>query len=476
MRTSPAHGTRSARKTCHAINNRNICLPVLGGIAALSSAIPAFAADSSQTSSGDWIKPVWLTNLSLGVQESYDSNVYLLGANAAAPVPGYNNATANKSSWVTTFSPKIGVDLAKLLGDGSIVKTFTLGYTPDFNIYHDATDETYSVHRLTTIIKAGTDSVNFSLDNTLTYVDGSDDSVVYPGAGQSRFANQAVIGRLSQWQNRTQASLKVDVSPELFIRPVFSLLYYDMGTKFSTASGYDNFIDRYDVNGGLDAGYNVTKKLAVTLGYRYGYQYQAALPSFVTTANNIGIDSTNDYQRFLVGIEGRPVNWLNLQASIGPEHISFTDARPYLAGVKANGQMAGDRADYFAEALATLTLSPADSLVFKWKRWDWVSSIGVNSYRDTSYGGVYSHRFGDSLSAEAGLTIQQNYYFPSSQRNDWQYTASVGAKYAVTKNLTLNLSYAYIRGLNAQEGITVTQASNRQFADNLISFGATWKY
>lgn len=479
MQTSPIH--RNKRNVI-ATGHRQRMLSALGSLAVLSSAVPVFATDdpaqaSSPPSSGDWLKPVWLTDVSLGVQESHDSNVYLLGVNAAAPVPGYNNATANKSSWITTISPKVAVDLAKLLGDGSILKTFALGYAGDFNIFHDATEETFSAHRFTTNIKAGSDSVQFNLDNTFTYIDGNDSSVVYPGSPQSRFANNAVRERLNQWQERTQASLKVDVGPYVFIRPVFSLLYYDLGTDFSAASGYLNFIDRYDVNGGLDAGYNVTKDLALTLGYRYGYQYQAALPASVTTATTLGRNASNDYQRILAGVEGRPVKWLNLQASVGPEYITYTDARPYVYGVKANGQIPLDRTDIYAEALATVTLSDADSLVFKWKRWDWVSSTGVYAYRDTTYSGTYRHQFSDAFSVEAGLNAQQHYYLPSSLRNDWQYTASIGAKYAVTKNLILNLSYSYIRGLNDQDfGITSTQATDRQFVDNLVSFGATWKY
>ncbi len=480
----PDHHNSLPGRFRHPVFPHRLAMSVLAGLAALPSVVPAFAGDSpqdsSQPSSGDWVKPLWLTDLSLGIQESHDSNVYLLGMDVGTPVPGYNNALANKASWITTFSPKIGVDLAKLFADGGLLKTFALGYAPDFVIFHDATDETYSAQRVTTNIKAGTDSALFSLANTFTYINGSDDSVLYPGnPKQSAFASMAVRERLGQWQDRTQASIKLDAGPDVFIRPAFSLLYYHLGVDFSSTSGYVNFVDRYDVNGGLDFGYNLTKKLALTLGYRYGYQYQAALPSTVTTltpVNNVGRDATNDYQRFFLGAEGSPVTWLKLQASVGPEFVTYTGARPYLYGVVANGQIPDAQTDLYGEVLATIALSSADELVFKWKRWDWVSSLGANTCRESAYSGTYRHQFSDSLSVEAALISQEQDYRPGTPRNDWQFTASVGAKYAVNKNLALSLSYSYIRGLNNENLLTTTQTDERQYVDNLIAFGAVWKY
>jgi hypothetical protein len=50
-----------------------------------------------------------------------------------------------------------------------------------------------------------------------------------------------------------------------------------MMTKLLDVTGYQNYVDRYDVNGGADFGYRVEPQLAVTLGYRYGHQYQEQL-------------------------------------------------------------------------------------------------------------------------------------------------------------------------------------------------------
>jgi hypothetical protein len=445
-------------------NNKQAALSVLAGLAALSSAVPAYADDASKASSGDWQKPAWLTDLSLGVKESYDSNVYLSGTDVT---PGYDIATKDKTSWVTTISPKIGVDLAKLLDKDSVLKTFALGYAPDFALYHDAQSETYAAHRFTTAVKAKADAVSFNLDNTFTYINGSENGLIYP-AGSSSFVNGVVRERRDQWQDRTKASVKVDLGP-VFIRPTVSLLYYDLGTTFSPATC--NYVDRYDLNGGVDLGYNITKGTALTLGYRYGHQEQALLPLAIDATQ---VDASNDYHRFLLGAEGSPLKWLKVEASAGPELITYTANRPYKGGVVANGRIDNNPTDLYAEAAVTATLSPADSLTFKYKRWDWVSSTGKNAYRDTLCDATYRHKFTDSFQMELGLRAAQADYDPSSTRNDWQYTASIAAKYAMTKNLDLDLAYSYDRGINDQDGIP--NSATRQFVRSITSVGATWKF
>lgn len=459
--------TKATNTTAHRNqpNHNHVALSVLAGLATLSCAAPALADDITSASS-EWKKPVWLTDLSLGLKESYDSNVYLSGADAA---PGYDVATKNKASWVTTISPKIGVDFAKLLDSGSPVKTFAFGYVPDFAIYHDAPSESYSAHRLTTAIKTQSDTVAVSFDNTLTYIDGDEDGLIYP-SGSSSFVHSAVRERRKQWQDRSKLSVKADFGP-VFIRPTVSLLYYDLGTDFSTATSCSNYIDRYDINGGADVGYNVTKTTALTLGYRYGHQEQALLPLAIDASQT---SASNNYQRILLGAEGSPMKWLKVEAAVGPEYISYTDRRPYKGGVMANGRIDSNPTDLYAEVSLTATLSATDTLAFKYKRWDWVSSTGKNAYRDTMYDAVFRHQLTEALQLEVGLRAWQSDYDPSSLRNDWLYTATLGAKYAVTKNLCLELAYSYDRGLNDQSGIA--NPATRQFVRSITSVGATWKY
>jgi hypothetical protein len=47
-------------------------------------------------------KPAWLTDLSLGVRESYDNNILLVSGNGMQP----------QYSWITTISARVGFDSA----------------------------------------------------------------------------------------------------------------------------------------------------------------------------------------------------------------------------------------------------------------------------------------------------------------------------------------------------------------------------
>jgi opacity protein-like surface antigen len=490
---------KPTRRVDYQVKARRLTLAALGGLTglvALASTVPALAGDpGKQTApietSSIWEKPDWLTDLSLRVGESYDTNVYLAGAPQEyfpKTLPEGNIAYKNQSSWVTTISPKIGVDFAKLLGSDSIIKLFTVGYVPDFVIYHDASSESYSAQRFTTAFKAKADNVSVSLDNAFTYIDGSKDGLLYPG-GASAYANGTIRERRDQWQERTKLSVKVDLGP-VFIRPTVSLLYYDLNTDLKNTSlavnkGYTDFVNRYDLNGGADVGYNVTKDVAFTLGYRYGHQNQDALPdalsSLSKTAYSRGVDASNDYQRVLFGVEGSPLKWLKVEASVGPQFTTYTDDRPYNGGVVADDRINQNPTDVYAEASVTVAPTSADALVFKYKRWDWVSSTGINAYRDTLYDASFRHQITKDLQLELGLRASQSDYNPSSLRNDWDYTASAGLKYAITKNLGVDLTYTYDRGHNDQlVSSTVTGAyvvpSTREFDRSIVSTGVTWKF
>jgi opacity protein-like surface antigen len=490
-------------KSTHGVGySRSIALAALGGLVAISSS--AVAGDASKTvapveTSSIWEKPAWLTDLSLRVGESYDTNAYLGGI---AVAPGDNVATKNKATAVTTISPKIGVDFAKLLDKDSIWKVLSLGYSPDFVIFHDASSETYSSHRFTTAIKAKADNVTFNLENAFTYIDGDKDGLFYPG-GASAYANGTIRERRNQWQERTKASVKIDLNESFFFRPTASLLYYDLGTNFLPATtlpgGYTNFIDRYDLNGGADFGYNVNKDVAFTVGYRYGHQYQANLPLNVDPTQT---NASSDYQRVLFGVEGSPLKWLKVEASVGPQFTSYTDSRPTESDgtikvrtysvkngkivekvkvVATTDQIDQDPTDVYAEASVTISPTATDALVLKYKRWDWVSSTGKNAYLDTLYDASFRHQITKQLELAVGVRASNSDYNPSSLRNDWLYTTSVGLKYAVTKNLGLDLTYSYDRGSNDQLlGNAVTGAnvdpSTRQFERSIVSTGVTWKF
>ena len=457
------------------IKTRHAAAVAITGLLALSSA--AFAGDASKTviqpeTSAIWEKPAWLTDLSLRVGESFDTNVYVAGATIA---PGDDVALRNKSSWVTTISPKIGFDFAKLFDKDSLVKSLTLGYSPDFVIFHDASSESYSAERVTAGFKLKADNVSVIFDNAFTYINGSDRGLKYTN-GANAYGQGTTRERRDQWQERSKLAVKIDAG-DFFFRPTVSLLDYNLDTKF--LSGYANYIDRYDLNGGADLGYNVSKNVAFTLGYRYGHQYQQTLPTSVSNANNLGRTASSDYQRVLFGVEGTPIKWLKLEAQVGPQFTKYGDDRPYIATVASNGQIDEDKTDVFAEVSATISVTKSDVLVLKYKRWNWVSSTGVNPYVDSLYDASFRHQITKDLQLQLGLRATESDYNPASLRDDWLYTASAGLRYNVTKNLIWDITYSYDEGANDQYLSASTgpnSPSAREFDRSIISTGITWAF
>ena len=49
---------------------------------------------------------------------------------------------------------------------------------------------------------------------------------------------------------------------------------YLFNTSHAPYLGYQDYVDRYDVNVGGDLGFKVSPNWALTLGYRDGYQFQ----------------------------------------------------------------------------------------------------------------------------------------------------------------------------------------------------------
>ena len=108
----------------------------------------------------------WLTDLSLGIKETYDDNIFAAGADsrnhgwipATNVPPGSVVALKGESSFVTTVSPKLGVNFAPLLGDQKTVQSLSLAYNPDFVTYHQASSESYNIHRLIGGVKIKADA------------------------------------------------------------------------------------------------------------------------------------------------------------------------------------------------------------------------------------------------------------------------------------------------------------------------------
>ena len=432
----------------------------------------------------EFTKPAWLTDLSLGGKEGYDDNVML--------VAGKNPGLPPKSSWITTVSPKIGFNFAPLFGKQTPLQTFSLVYSPDFNFYHDASSESYNAHRIGNVIKGKAGNFSFSLDNAFLFNDGDSQGPVYAldqgaaAAGQydknrNAYATAIARERRKQIQERNTIVLQYDAG-KFFIRPTASLLYYDLMTGLHKTSlapykGYQNYSDRADVNGGLDLGWKVTKDLAITAGYRYGYQYQQAYPSTVDSGmvNGQQMQSSANYQRILFGLEGKPWKWLTVKLAAGPEFRDYNSAAPVDNYHPLN---------YYGEAVLTATLTSSQTLSFLYKHWQWVASTGKVPYADSSYTLTYhwnaTKQLGFDLTGKAG---ESDYNYSSvvktsnsCLRDDIMYSLSAGVTYAFTPHFSTTLGYTYDFGRNLQDNVPAPGPGYREFDHQLVTLSAQYKF
>ena len=443
----------------------------IGLAAAFAISVCGQVKSPSDAESSGWTKPAWLTDLSVGVKEGYDDNVFMSGAEAKylpatyTVPPGSVAAWKGISSWVTTVSPKLGVNFAPLLGTESL-QILSLAYAGDFANYSEASSENNYAHRFGTAIKGRAGAFSFNLENNLAYIDGDTVAPTYPGAMLSAIGIAYPRERREQIQDRSTVSFRYD-GDWWFVRPAASLLYYDMMTEQINVTGYQNYCDRYDVNGGADFGYKIGPQIAVTLGYRYGHQYQEQF-SFTPYS------SPSDYQRLLVGFEGTPWKWLDVRAQVGPDFRSYPGDTPtHITPVNDKTPV-----KYYGEAMATAKFTAKDSLILKYKQFQWVSSLGKVPYYDSIVDLAYRRALTSHWSVDLGGRAWDADYnsgnLSTCQRNDWQYTLLAGMTYTFSAHLSANLAYSLDLGRNGQDNIANPQT--REYNRNLVSGSVVLKF
>ena len=139
---------------------------------------------------------------------------------------------------------------------------------------------------------------SLSIDNPLLYVDGSKEDQFFNTYNNLGYA--ATRERRNQIQERNTSFLRYD-APDWFVRAVDSAAYYnlliDEHNPVAAYKGYANWVNRDDINTGVDIGYKPTPDFCFVAGWRIGQQTQARLYYSL-------VDNDNTYNRALFGFEG----------------------------------------------------------------------------------------------------------------------------------------------------------------------------
>jgi hypothetical protein len=395
-------------------------------------------------------KPNWLTAASVTAKEGYDTNIFGVSTNLA----GHLNI-ANVSSWFTTVSANLTFNLLTPSGarSGSFLTALTLAYSADYTAYTAVAREDNLRNTVTLTVKGKSGPWTLSIANPFLYVNGSKEDQFFNTYSPQGYA--ATRERRNQIQERNTSSLRYD-APDWFARVVDGVVYYnlliDEHNPVGVYKGYVNWVNRDDINAGVDLGYKLTPDFAFTGGWRIGQQTQAR-PYYSL------VDNDSTYNRALIGIEGKLLPWLQLQTVAGPDFRRYSDI--------AHPGLAGDRHTWlYTQGQLTAVLSSNDSLTASDKIWHWVSSSGLTSYQDTSYSLLYKHVFSPQLSATAGVNETGARYDAPSVRNNWTMSFPVNVMYAINRSLSASADFSNTGG---HSHLPATLTPGQNFSENLVS-------
>lgn len=438
------------------MNSNPTSLPFMCALPALLVPGLALAANTNLTFKAE-----------LTAKETFDSNVYIqdeqpAAANAAAAnAAGLDVVQPKQESFVTALTPRAGLDYRPCPAF-----TASVAYAPDVVFYEGAPDENYVAHRGLINLGGKVGSATWDLANTLIYTDGGDQGPVF-----ARPSEIPAVGGIPLRDRREAFVFRngfklTQPFGKWFLRPVAAAYVHDFKTdqRLNTDKRfiYENYLDRQDINGGLDVGFRVAEKTHVILGYRYGQQDQFVGPN---AANSAFTDSPYDsaYHRFLVGVEGTPAPWLKLAALAGP------DVRIWADGTPANF----DRNEllYFIDAVATFLPTKKDAVSITWRRYEQPAFSSQSVYEDITYDLVWKHKFDARFATSAGFRTYLGNWQAPAKREDWIYTPSASVTYNICKNLTAELAYSY-----DWVDSPISNTDGREFTRHLGSLLVRWTY
>jgi hypothetical protein len=406
-----------------------------------------------------------VTNLTwkaeLAVKETFDDNVYLQNYGPPSTMP--DAVPAKKSSWVTTVTPRVALDDQLCSGFKA-----SLSYAPDVAVYHNAPSEDNTTHRAGLTFKGAAGDTVWEQANAFTYIDGSHYGPIFGRPPQ----DVPAIGGIPLRDRRAafiyRGGFKLTWTLDrFFIRPVASAYVHDFQTvqrlgATPTGAYYENYLDRQDVNGGVDIGYDVGKKTFLVLGYRYGRQDQFIGP------NAAGTDLTDSpydssYHRILFGVEGSPAKWIKVAALGGPEIRDWADGT--YAGFDRN------RLDYWVDASVTLMPDKNDAVTLLFRRFTQPAFSSQSIYDDITYSATWKHTFNAHLSASAGMQLYIGDWQAPVNRNDWIYTPSAGLTYIFNKHFSAEAACSsdWVENKIPTTAPGAKYAEGRKFTRQLVS-------
>lgn len=384
----------------------------LAWLTAALAPIPAVHAEAALASP-------WKLAGNLTLRESYDSNIFLQSSIPATTIT--NAKQPNRHSAVTTT----GVS-ASLERPSHPELAFAINASAEAVFFGSATTENYRTYKLGATAGGKTGATVWSAQTTTTRIDGGDEGPIFGCAGgATALGGIPLRDRRSALVERTRFKLSHAVG-EWFVRPSASFYVHDFLTHQSPRTGYLNYVDRREYLAGAEVGRAIFSSTRFIAGVFAGRQDQFKLH---------GIDSPYDswLRRFVVGLEGKPAPWLQLNLLGGPEKRRFRTGTP--VGFDR------DRILLWLDSEAIITVGPRDTCTAIVRRFQQPAFTSQSVYEDITYEVTWRRQLTDRLTLATGFKAYGGDWPGPVTREDWIFTPSAGLRYAATPRWLIEVSY-----------------------------------
>jgi hypothetical protein len=386
---------------------------------------------------------------SVTIRETFDSNVYLQDVEPSPLIP--NALRPFQESFVTTIMPRLGLDYRPAPAFASAIS-----YSPEVNFYHSESSEDHVTHRGLINLSGKIRDVGWEIPNSFIWIDGNTVGPTFgtPGAPPA-IGGGPIRDRRAAFIYRGGVRLNFAHEPWM-LRPVMNGYLHDFLTEQRASPGYVNYIDRSDVNGGLDVGRKIFKDTFFLAGYRYGFQNQ----SRVITAP---FRYDNEYHRVLFGVEGQPADWLRLGISLGPDFRHF--------GERTAPDFDSRHNVVYIDSVAVLTPGSRDTVTLTVRRHAQPAYASPTAYEDITYDLAWRHQLNERFAATAGFRAYIGDWLAPVNREDWIYTPSGALTYTHNQHLSAELAYSY-----DWVDSKVPDTAGREYTRHLVSLALRYNF
>jgi len=394
----------------------------------------------------------WSTTADLSAKFTLDSNVFLQDTEPSPLVPGA--AEASQESLVTSVSPRLAAEYKP--GPGFNISGF---YAPEIVVFHSEHGEDHVAHRAGVRFHGVVGKVTWQLQNSFTWIDGSEEGLTFGGPGGAPAIGGIAIRDRREafiYRNSFGAFHK---HGRWFFRPAVSSYVHDFRTTERNPAAfpfYQNYVDRNDVNVGLDAGFKAFNDGYVFLAYRFGWQHEPSLPS-------VSYDYSNNYRRFLLGFEGKVTAWLKLSVFVGPDWRDFNHRPP--PGFDPTPRK------LYIDGTAVFSATKADTITFTVRRFTQPAFGAPSAYEDITYEVAWRHAFSERLSGTFGYRAYSGKWLPPVMREDWIYTPGASLTFKLGGHLTGDLAWSIDDARSS-----IPDRAGREFTRHLVSLAARYGF